>query len=267
MLLIGHKWFNVPYASGIFYTRSLALLKFVFGPSPRHPPPAYLTPVHFDDPAKPPMSAPEAISSPLHTNLENSRRFVALPLFTALLSLGRRGYEELIERNVRFARDVAAWMNASEGGGMWYEVLNLTRAGKDGQKTVPLNVVLFHARGGAAPAAYLHPSHGSPLLCKAINTTRKMYTSPTVYQGVAAVRIAISNWGTELPLDGDMDDGDYKGNGNKDAEELKEMSNYERGDGIWDAQELKGMTDYEIVCKTLKAVMFDPPAFVTEFRG
>jgi len=239
----------------------------VFGPSPRKPPPAYLTPVHFDVPVKPPISPPEVLSSPLHTNLENSRRFVALPLFAALLSLGRRGYEELVERNVQFARDVAAWMNADEGGGMWYEVLNLIRKGNDGQETVPLNVVLFRARAGAAPAAYLHPSHGSPLLCKAINATRRMYTSPTVYQGVAAVRIAASNWGTGLPLDGDAEDGDYQGDESWHAKELKGMSNYEQGDGIWDAQELKGMTDYEIVCKTLKAVMFDPPAFVREFRG
>jgi len=69
-----------------------------------------------------------------------------------------------------------------------------------------------------------------------------MYTSPTVYQGVAAVRIAISNWGTGLLLDGGVEDDDYQGDGNLDAEELKKMPNYEQGDGIWDAQELKGMT-------------------------
>jgi len=129
-------------------------------------------------------------------------------------------------------------------------VLNLTHEGKDGQKTVPLNVVLFRARPGAAPAAYLNPSHGSALLCKAINTTRKMYTSPTVYQGVAAVRIAISNWGTDLPQDGEeVEDGGC------------------HGDRNWDTQGLKGMSDYEIVCMTLKTVMVDPPGIVREFIG
>ena len=150
---------------------------------------------------------------------------------------------------------------------MWYEVLNLTRDGKDGQKTVPLNIVLFRARAGVAPAAYLHPSHGSSLLCKAINVTRRMYTSPTVYQGMAAVRIAVSNWGTELPLDGEMEEGSHQGDGSRDAQGLKKMAIYEEGGGTWDAQGLKGMTDYEIVCDTLKAVMFDPPGFVREFRG
>ena len=127
-MFIGHKWFNVPYASGIFYTRSLELLKSVFGPSPRYPPPAYLTPVNFDAPSELPTSR-EEVPSPLHTNLENSRRFIALPLFAGLLSLGRRGYADLVERNVQFARRVAKWMDDEEGR-RWYEVLNLTHQGR-----------------------------------------------------------------------------------------------------------------------------------------
>ena len=136
MVLIGHKWFNVPYASGVFYTRPLALIKSAFGPSPRYPPPAYLTPIHVGAPTEPSTSSPDVVLSPLHTNLENSRRFIALPLFAALLSLGRREYVELVERNVRFAQDVAGWMNDDERGGRWYEVLDLTHEGKDGQKTI-----------------------------------------------------------------------------------------------------------------------------------
>jgi len=128
VVLIYHKWFNVPYASGIFYTRSLALLKSVFGPSPRHPPPAYLTPIRVGAPIEPSTSSPDLVPSPLHTNLEDSRRFVALPLFAAFLSLESRGYSEHVERNVQFARDIAGWMNDDKRGGRWYEVLDLTRA-------------------------------------------------------------------------------------------------------------------------------------------
>ena len=43
---------------------------------------------------------------------------------------------ELVERNVRFAQDVAGWMNDDERGGRWYEVLDLTHEGKDGQNTI-----------------------------------------------------------------------------------------------------------------------------------
>ena len=124
-------------------------------------------------------------------------------------------------------------------------MLNLTHEGKDGQKTIPLNVALFRARTGAAPSAYLRLSHGPMLLCKAINTTRKMYTSPTVYQGVEAVRTAISNWETEIPLDG---------------EEAEDGVCQE--DKIWDTQELKRMADYEVVCKTLTTAIVDLPGFV-----
>ena len=85
-------------------------------------------------------------------------------------------------------------MNEDERERRWYEVLNLTHKGKDGQKTVPLTVVLFRARPGAAPA-YLHASHGSALPCRAINMTRKMYKSPKCED-------CISKWGTELLQDG-----------------------------------------------------------------
>ena len=60
------------------------------------------------------------------------------------------------------------------------------------------------------------------------------------------MRIAVRNWGTEIPLDGEVGDGGRQKN------------------RIWDSQELKGVTEYE---KTLKTVMVDPPGFVTEFRG
>jgi len=218
----------------------------VLRPSPRYPPPAYLTPIHVGAPTEPSMSSPDVVPSPS----ENTRRSIALPLFAALLSLRRRGCTELIERNVPFARGVAMWMNDNERRGRRYEVLNLTHEGKDGQKTISLNVVLFPARTGAAPLAYLHSSHGPMLLCRAINATREMYTSPTVYQGVATVRITVSNWGTKILLDGE-DAGD----------------GVSQEDKIWDTQELKGFTDYEIVFKTLTTAMVEPPGFVREFQG
>ena len=79
-----------------------------------------------------------------------------------------------------------------------------------------------------------------------------MYTSLTVYQDVAAVRIAVNNWGTQLHLDREeVEDGRYQGDGDRD----------------WNAQEPKRMTYYKIVRETLKTVMVDPPGFVRELRG
>ncbi|KAG8748323.1 hypothetical protein FRC11_012047, partial [Ceratobasidium sp. 423] len=79
----GHKWFNVPYDCGIFFSRSLSLQKSIFGPSPKAPPPAYLTPAV--NPNAPPrtaeLEAAHAIPSGIVVGIENSRRFRALPLF------------------------------------------------------------------------------------------------------------------------------------------------------------------------------------------
>jgi hypothetical protein len=38
---------------------------------------------------------PEDIPSPLFVNIENSRRFRALPVYASLLSLGKEGYQSL----------------------------------------------------------------------------------------------------------------------------------------------------------------------------
>lgn len=196
---LGHKWLNVPYDSGLFFSRSVKLQTSVFGPSLRSAPPAYLTP--------PDLSALPAdiadIPSPLNIGIENSRRFRGLPLFCALMSLGRDGYEEMIRRHLDFARRIGRWMlSEGEGGGaQWYEVLNATYKPEqdialDSEKVVPLNIVLFRAREGSR----LHHPKGSSLLIKAINATRKMYVSPG---RDGAARLAVSNWMTGLRTDED----------------------------------------------------------------
>ncbi|OXG77541.1 hypothetical protein C350_04244 [Cryptococcus neoformans MW-RSA36] len=48
-----------------------------------------------------------SISSRLWVNIENSRRFKALPLTVGLLSLGKDGYRDFITRNILFARRAA----------------------------------------------------------------------------------------------------------------------------------------------------------------
>ena len=134
------------------------------------------------------------------------------------------------------------WMN--DNFTRWYEVLNLTHEVKDGQKTIPLNVVLFRARTGAAPSAYLRPLHGPMLLCKAINAIRIVYTSPT-----------------NVPRSGSSKDCDQQ-LGNRDSAKWRGGRRWGLSeDRTWDTQELKGVTDYEIICKTLTTALVDPPGF------
>lgn len=87
---------QVPYDCGLFYTRSQDHLSQIFSP-PAASAPAYLSasangPMHPDGGEVDGHVQHELVPSPLYVNIENSRRFRALPLFASLLSLGRDGY-------------------------------------------------------------------------------------------------------------------------------------------------------------------------------
>jgi hypothetical protein len=147
------------------------------------------------------MQAALLVPSPLNIGIENSRRFRALPILCALLSLGRDGYTEMIRRHVEFARRLGRWMSSGEGS-KWYEVLNLSHASSfvsPSEAVVPLNIVLFRARDGPQCPSIFSPTSpdglGSSRLVRAINDTRRLYVSPARN----AVRIAVSNWMTGLP--------------------------------------------------------------------
>ncbi|CAE6446321.1 unnamed protein product [Rhizoctonia solani] len=195
----GHKWFNVPYDCGLFFSRSLSLQKSIFGPSPRAPPPAYLTPAV--NPNAPPrtaeLEAAHAIPSGMVLGIENSRRFRALPLFCALLAMGKQGYSELISRNVEFARRIAEWMHTGPGS-KWYHVLNVDTGVVPGK--IDLNIVLFRAKSDCGVKVYAPESPaGSSILVNAINETRKIYVTPSAgSDGSGAIRLAVSNWMTGL---------------------------------------------------------------------
>ncbi|PVG01385.1 PLP-dependent transferase [Serendipita vermifera] len=197
-----HKWFNVPYACGIFYCRSLELLSSILaGPSA----PAYLSTSASSD-LPPDLEWVQSVPSPLNTNLENSRRFIALPLYCAIINMGRSGYRDIVQRNIQFARTVALWMSSPNGGGRWFEVLNL-RPLKSGETSVPLNVVLFRPSDfGDVPQVYRSSTYAQPngacaALIRDINATKKMYVTPGSYPG-GAIRIAVSNWMTGYNDDG-----------------------------------------------------------------
>lgn len=108
-LSVGHKWLQVPYDCGLFYTRDTSFLTNGFQPpassAPAHLSAAKPSPQYdnlFTDTGEQQAYAlhelsegtvkVRSISSRLWVNIENSRRFKALPLTVGLLSLGKDGY-------------------------------------------------------------------------------------------------------------------------------------------------------------------------------
>jgi glutamate/tyrosine decarboxylase-like PLP-dependent enzyme len=126
-----------------------------------------------------------SLPSPLNTHIENSTRFRALPLFCALVCLGKDGYTSLVRRNIEWARQLETWLR-TEGTG--WDVL--TPSDVD-----VMNIVLF-APSDDCPNARLKEKDGVTEARRQINSTREIYVSPTSWRGRPALRIAVSNWMT-----------------------------------------------------------------------
>ncbi|KAN0078957.1 Pyridoxal phosphate-dependent transferase [Elaphomyces granulatus] len=161
-----HKLLNVPYDCGFFLCRHKNLAESVF----QNPNAAYLSSGGIDD---------SAIPSPLNIGVENSRRFRALPVYASLVSYGRKGYQDILQRQILLARMIAGWIFDHP----CYMALPLT-----GTKAELLEktfiIVLFRAKDEG-----LNRQLGTK-----INATSKIFVSGTTWQGEPACRIAISNW-------------------------------------------------------------------------
>lgn len=159
----GHKMLNVPYDCGFFLCRHEKEAANVF----QNANAAYLA-----------SGATQDIQSPLNIGIENSRRFRALPVYASLLSLGRTGYQDMLQRQIRLARKIAGWLfDHTE-----YTVLPETSS-KDELVEHTYMVVLFCAK---------RESLNRELSSK-INATLRMFVSGTAWQGKPACRIAIAS--------------------------------------------------------------------------
>ncbi len=147
-----HKWLNVPYDCGLAFVRDAEALRSAMSINA-----AYL---------------PERTRrEPMHYTPESSRRMRAVEVYAALLSLGRDGLAELVERCCRHAAHLAEGLR--EAG---YAVLN----------EVVLNQVLV--------------SFGDDDLTRrvvgAVQAEGTCWCGPTVWQGRMAMRISVCSWAT-----------------------------------------------------------------------
>lgn len=112
----GHKWLNVPYDCGFFFTRHMDVLERALAV-----PAAYL-------------QTNDAAPRYIDRGLESSQRFRALPVWMTLRAMGRAGIADMVAGNCRQASTLGQWLAAADG----FDLL----------KPVGLNVVLFAAAGG-----------------------------------------------------------------------------------------------------------------------
>ncbi len=150
--LDAHKWLNVPYDSGLAIVREPAELRGAMSHSA-----AYLL---IADEREPSLYTPEM-----------SRRARGVEVWAALLSLGRSGLADLVERTCRYAARFAEGLAAAG-----HEILN----------EVVLNQVLV-AFGDADTTRRV---------IAAIQADGTCWAGSTVWQGRTAMRISVSSWAT-----------------------------------------------------------------------
>lgn len=169
----GHKLLNVPYDCGFFFVRHPNLAFQVF----QNANAAYLTAGASEGPSVP---------SPLNIGLENSRRFRALPAYASLLSYGRDGYRQMLERQIRLARGIYEWIFDHPA----YTALPAVQS-KAELVDQTFMCVLFRANDDGL----------NKELATKINETSQIFVSGSSWAGAPATRIAISNWRVEVDRD------------------------------------------------------------------
>jgi glutamate/tyrosine decarboxylase-like PLP-dependent enzyme len=155
-----HKWLNVPYDAAMVFTRHPNLQLDTF----KNTGAAYL-------------GDPDKDFKYSNYTPENSRRLRALPAWFTLVAYGAEGYTAIVNNNIQLARKLGVLITESDT----FRLLAPVR----------LCVVCFTLNVAddekqAAIQAFL----------KALDNSGKVMLTPTVYQGVPAVRAALVNWRT-----------------------------------------------------------------------
>ena len=165
-----HKLLNVPYDCGFFFCRHKYFAKQAF----QNANAAYLKVATTGN------EGCASIESPLNIGIENSRRFRGLPVYATLVAYGHAGYKDMLQRQIRFARAVAAFIFDHPS----YELLPENLDDKQMISQEVFIVVLFKAKDYNLNVD----------LVRMINEDNRIYVSGTKWKGQPASRIAVANW-------------------------------------------------------------------------
>ncbi|MEM9525976.1 MAG: pyridoxal-dependent decarboxylase, partial [Bacteroidota bacterium] len=155
-----HKWLNVPYDSGCWFVQK------------EH---QGLQLATFQNSAAPYLGDPTAGFSYLNAGPENSRRLRALPAWFSLMSYGREGYEDIVDRCIETAQSLQLALKIHS----YWELLGPTH----------LNVVAFSPKGADDELVNQ--------LAAVLNARGKYFMTPTTLNGRRGLRAAFVNWQTE----------------------------------------------------------------------
>jgi glutamate/tyrosine decarboxylase-like PLP-dependent enzyme len=156
-----HKWLNVPYDSGLLFSRHLEhQLEMFKNVSPYLPSPS-LNPLNI------PNLGPE-----------NSRRLRALPAWASLQAYGRDGYREIVERSTAHAQTLGELIQAEQGFRLLAPVF--------------FNVLCFELTEGGKP---LDAELTRAFVDRLIDDGRVRVNHST-FDGQPCIRLAILNWRT-----------------------------------------------------------------------
>ncbi|RME59224.1 MAG: aspartate aminotransferase family protein, partial [Caldilineae bacterium] len=155
-----HKWLNVPYDAAMIFTRRPDLQAQVFQNAA----------VYLDQEVGP--------GSFVHLTPENSRRLRALASWFTLTAYGKDGYAAIVERTCRLARRLGGQIDASPH----FRLLAPVR----------LNGICFtlNTQGDEPTLA------GIQGYLRRVQEGGRLFLTPTLYKGTAAMRISITNWRT-----------------------------------------------------------------------
>ncbi|WP_420571572.1 pyridoxal phosphate-dependent decarboxylase family protein [Kordia sp.] len=154
-----HKWFNVPYDSALFFIQE------------KHQKRQIET---YQNSNAPYLGNPMENFSYLNFLPENSRRFRALPVWFSLMAYGKKGYQEIVKRNINLADQLTTYIKAS----IHFELVAPTR----------VNVVCFKLVNFSQEI--------QNLFLQTLNSRRKIFITPSLYKGEACFRAAFVNWQT-----------------------------------------------------------------------